>query len=250
MAFLCGNIEAATELLNNKANLEARDRYGRNVIHLALKRVSKTLVPDCDHLLRLISLIPKDARVDIFSQTSQDASIFGNPSSSSSREKVLVFTPLSYWISKLPASGSRSELEPKILELLIANGAKSSLRQYDGNGFPLHQVIKASFPSLARVIINEDPAVLFLEDTTGMTPYELSVRCLLNRPSCRPPIDREEIWEMFDTLTIWSICQNDGEYKAFKRIPIRGSPEHKDSSELVTSFLIDELEDLLEDPGF
>lgn len=117
----------------------------------------------------------------MFSQTSQGASLFGNPSSSSSKNNLFAFTPLSYWISKLLASGLRSELEPKILEVLIANGAESSLRQCNVAGFPLHQVIKASFPSLARVLINEDPELVFLEDTTGTTPYELSVRCLLNR---------------------------------------------------------------------
>ncbi|KAL9005857.1 MAG: hypothetical protein Q9188_001365 [Gyalolechia gomerana] len=143
VAFLSGNFNAAKHFINAKADFRTRDWHGRNLIHLALKHVTKSLNPDESSLSELLRLIPDSARREMFTEKS--------------RTRTGLFTPLSYWIENLSANGRRPQFGNKVLRVLTSLGAKRSFHLYNGDGqSPLHQAVNAAFPSLVKALIRNE----------------------------------------------------------------------------------------------
>ncbi|KAL9591943.1 MAG: hypothetical protein Q9179_007215 [Wetmoreana sp. 5 TL-2023] len=143
VAFVSGNSDAAQKLIKAGANPRTRDWYRRNVVHLALEHFSKLKDPDLDQLSRMLKTIPERLRIDMFSQTSRSATA-----------------------TKSDSDARRSERD--VLRTIIDLGAHDSLSQLNHKGqSPLHQVVQASLPLLAQELIEEDPNLLFMEDTAG-----------------------------------------------------------------------------------
>ncbi|KAL8652996.1 MAG: hypothetical protein Q9210_002362 [Variospora velana] len=134
---------AAKHLIDANADFRIRDWHGRNLIHLVLKHVSKALNPDESSLAKLLRLIPNNARQEMFTEKSYT--------------RTGLFTPLSYWIANLKAKDRRPQFGYKVLRVLVSLGAEGSFGLYNGYGqSPLHQAVKAAFPSLVEALIEND----------------------------------------------------------------------------------------------
>lgn len=195
---MSGNFNAAKYLINAKADFRTRDWHGRNLIHLALKHVTKSLNPDESSLSELLRLIPDSARREMFTEKS--------------RTRTGLFTPLSYWIENLSANGRRPQLGYKVLRVLTSLGAKRSFHLYNGDGqSPLHQAVNAAFPSLVKALIRNERGLLITENVHGETPYELSRHhystYIQNHPPHPVNFTRQEIWTVWDVVHTRSICQ-------------------------------------------
>ena len=170
LAFLTGRLDAAHALIKAGADQTTRDSQGKNLIHLALRYLSKASSPDpTKELESLLSLIDKRLLPSMMTERCRDA-----PTG---------LTPLAYWLT---LSSERyyyygrnidtARENPEIFTTLCKDfGGAEALEMMDGSGqFPLHQAVKRSCAKLVELMLEFNPGLLVRENAMGQTPMELA----------------------------------------------------------------------------
>ncbi|KAI9709659.1 MAG: hypothetical protein M1812_007637 [Candelaria pacifica] len=162
VAFHPKRITAARTLIAAGADQLTRDKLGRNIVHCALRPPKSRMAQDPMELRRMLELIDRRVIHELFLQRSQDNSS----------------TPLAQWLADINtygrSDGQRHDLIATLKVIIEFSGAKD-LDEFGGEGdMPLHLLVRKSVPELAKVVIEERPELLFRENATGRTAYEMA----------------------------------------------------------------------------
>ncbi|KAF4552263.1 Hypothetical protein D9617_10g072440 [Elsinoe fawcettii] len=173
LAFSLHRKDMINILLKANADQTVREARGRNILHAAIERHRGFVAEDADKLRTILSLI--DSR--LFPSLAVERSAL-DPGS---------LTPLAAWLSEPPQiytyySSGPTVTEAKAQHAMVAyfktimsftNGVELSLVNGAGDT-PLHSVVRRGFEILIPAILDVNPALLWREDATGRTPFEVA----------------------------------------------------------------------------
>ncbi|TKX26280.1 ankyrin repeat-containing protein 4 [Elsinoe australis] len=165
-------------LLKAGADQTARDSKGRNILHVAIERYNGTDDEHAGKLRSVLSLV--DRR--LFSSLSMERSAI-DPGSLT----PLAFALKPFFSHRMNYSYSLNTAystytQPKAQKALVAyvrtittftSGAELSLVNGAGDT-PLHTAVRGSLDVLVEAMLEDHPALLWREDATGRTPFEVA----------------------------------------------------------------------------
>lgn len=155
-------------LIKHGANQTIRDKNGRNILHAALEFYKGNEKDGATNLKDILSLI--------------DTRLISTLSVERTSKACNSGTPLISWLDNASRFHQPDEnnLVLFLKTILDFTGGKE-LNTVDGLGeTPLHKVVRApsyrlkSYPLLASTILDYDLGLLWREDATGRTPYEIA----------------------------------------------------------------------------
>ncbi|KAI9925755.1 hypothetical protein MW887_005561 [Aspergillus wentii] len=190
LAFSLHRKSYAEILIKAGANQAARDRKGNNVIHLLLWKEGGEARTKPDGLKELLELLDPRLVPSLLTERSSD-----EPGSA---------TPLARWMHEVqdrtwsPRCNSfnldmNNETDEKVaamrafLEFADSTG-QEHLGVLDGSGnTPLHNAIKHLLPRQLEMMIQRRPDLVYRENATGSTPFEIAVDNWLYEATVAPP---------------------------------------------------------------
>lgn len=156
LALKLGNLPAFEALLAEGANQRTRDKKGRNLLHTIYDQA------ECG----AISIFRKKiAMIDenIIPELLQERCSGTEPGS---------LTPLALFLRQ---HVSDSDDEQELLDVMLGLSKGRDLTIMDGAGdYPLHVEVRANNSNRSSYLANKEPALLFRENATGMTPIEVA----------------------------------------------------------------------------
>ncbi|KAI1364570.1 ankyrin repeat protein [Xylaria arbuscula] len=166
LACLMGRVQFAKTLIDAGADQSVKDKEFNNIIHACL-----TNNPDIDLLRQMLDLFDPQLRAHMFRQRN-NLSHGGN-------------TPLHLWMknsyipaSRQPWNDNQQEKTQKlvnILRLLLEFSKGEELEILNGSGDTvLHTAVLRSFADHTRVLLEQNPKLLYRENTVGRTPGEIA----------------------------------------------------------------------------
>lgn len=163
LACLMGRVRFAKTLIDAGADQSIKDKEFNNIIHACV-----TNNPNLDLLRQMLDLFDPQLRAHMFRQRN-NLSHGGD-------------TPLHMWMknSYIPAGGrqswsDRNDTHVKLLRLLLEFSKGEELEILNGSGDTvLHTAVLRSFADHARVILEQNPKLLYRENTVGRTPGEIA----------------------------------------------------------------------------
>lgn len=159
VAFSLHRIKAAQMLIEAGADVMAKDKAFRNVLHFALAPVQGALCQLDRHVKELLDLLDPKVRRDLFKQK--------NGYAAGAR------TPLHHWITC--TQHNKAEWQDKILKLWLKYSEGIELDMIDGTGnSPLHTLIASRRQDHAEILLELRPELLVRENATGRTPFEIA----------------------------------------------------------------------------
>ncbi|KAI0543186.1 ankyrin repeat protein [Xylaria digitata] len=169
LACLMGRVQFAKTLISAGADQSVKDKEFNNIIHACL--INR---PKIDQLRQMLELFDPELRAHMFRQRN-NLSHGGD-------------TPLHFWLKKannIPAHSRGPESETpehvKLLSLLIEFSKGEELEILNGSGDTvLHTAIVRSLPEQTKVILEQNPTLLYRENTVGRTPGEIAYDIFVN----------------------------------------------------------------------
>ncbi|KAF2964674.1 hypothetical protein GQX73_g8909 [Xylaria multiplex] len=169
LACLMGRVQFAKTLISAGADQSVKDKEFNNIIHACL-----TNRPKIDQLRQMLELFDPELRAHMFRQRN-NLSHGGD-------------TPLHFWLKKannVPAysrgPGSETPDHVKLLSLLLEFSKGEELEILNGSGDTvLHTAVVRSLPEQTKVILQQNPALLYRENTVGRTPGEIAYDTFIN----------------------------------------------------------------------
>ncbi|EFR02422.1 ankyrin repeat protein [Nannizzia gypsea CBS 118893] len=183
LAFSKRRLRFAKVLIEAGANLEARDALGNNVLHMLVQPNSGCGSLDTN-LKELLDLI--------------DPSFVSSLLTCRSSDGPGALTPFASWIHYLYSHHSwLAAIPAKVTKLLLDFAeptGQAHLELLDGSGnTPLHNVVRRQNTSLARLILERNPKLLNIENSTGTTPMDLVRDAWTTNVTTTPPTVPETI---------------------------------------------------------
>lgn len=155
-------------LISAGSDQECRDKRGNNIVHAALVPNNDRERTNPDNVRELLSLINPEIYPGLATERS-----FADPGFT---------TPLARWLylqyryfssADMPREKQRNMTE--LVQMLFQFSKGAELEVINGEGdTPLHSAVKCRNASLVRVMLEWKPELLFRENATGSTPYELA----------------------------------------------------------------------------
>ncbi|GAB7356001.1 hypothetical protein MBLNU459_g6627t2 [Dothideomycetes sp. NU459] len=179
LAFSLHRTEMIEILIAAGADQTTRDKQGNNIIHALLCRNDRGCARDHDSVTSLLSLI--DSRLL--------NSLFIEPAALNAGSA----SPLARWLDIAGRDGSISDddeqmSDAKTLAAILAVSKGVELDLINGRGdSPLHDAVKLARVDLMRVILDHRPELLYRENATGQTPYEVAQDAYLSEQFADPP---------------------------------------------------------------
>ncbi|KAI9702849.1 MAG: hypothetical protein M1836_008063 [Candelina mexicana] len=164
LAFHPRRIIAARTLIAAGADQLARDKMGRNIVHCALRPPNSSIALDPEELKRMLELVDKRVLQELFLQRAQENSS----------------TPLAQWLADIDTlfygrSNEQRQCRVATLRVILDFSGANDLDEFGGEGdMPLHVLVRKSIPELVKLVIEERPELLFRENATGRTAYEMA----------------------------------------------------------------------------
>ncbi|KAK6436527.1 hypothetical protein LTR95_007279 [Oleoguttula sp. CCFEE 5521] len=157
LAFAYYRYDAAKILLQAGADQTARDKLGRNLIHRAVHSMDLEKEEHLPKIRKMLDLIDPRLLPSMF-----DERCSVHPGS---------LTPLALWLQNY----STRSWDVKILETLLEYSKGADLDQINGSGdTPLHHMVRKDMTDFARIVIAKQPGLVYRENATGRTPYEMA----------------------------------------------------------------------------
>ncbi|KAI1847358.1 hypothetical protein JX266_006583 [Neoarthrinium moseri] len=169
LACLLGRVQFAKTLIDAGANQCVKDTDYKNIVHAALTNLGAPL----DKLRELLNLLDPELRSHLFVQRSHLGS--GGE------------TPLHMWLTTAnPSPNDRynyswqrdqpeNEDNVKMLQLLLEFSKGQELGIMNGAGDTvLHSAVLHQLPKHMKVILEQDPKLLYRENSVGRTPVEIA----------------------------------------------------------------------------
>ncbi|KAI3331654.1 ankyrin repeat protein [Xylariaceae sp. AK1471] len=177
LACLMGRVQFAKTLIDAGADQSVKDKGFNNVIHACLMYRPKT-----DQLRQMLELFDPDLRAHLFRQRNH-LSHGGD-------------TPLHFWLKNANQlsytwdygrHGSRRMLTDedlsnvKLLRLLLEFSKGEELEILNGSGDTvLHTAVVRSLPEHTKALLEQNPKLLYRENTVGRTPGEIAYDIFIN----------------------------------------------------------------------
>lgn len=153
----------AKVLIEAGANVEARDVLGNNILHI-LNKPNGSYHSSDTNLKELLDLIDPSVVSSLLTCRSAD-----NPGA---------LTPFAAWINHLSShhrwvSGTPVQITKLLLDFAKPTG-QAHLELLDGSGnTPLHIAVRHKFTPIVRLMLECNPKLLTIENSTGTTPMDL-----------------------------------------------------------------------------
>ncbi|KAF2192505.1 ankyrin repeat protein [Zopfia rhizophila CBS 207.26] len=168
LAFSLGRLEAAKTLIAAGADQTVRDANGNNILHLLLCSAYTSRCRDKKGLQDFLDVIDKRLISSLLTERSTGS-----------------LTPLARWMCN--SYESRSVLN--IFLTFAEPTGNEHLELLDGSGdTPIHQAVKSRKQDWLRIMLECRPDLLYRENATGRTPYEMAedayiASCVADAPS-------------------------------------------------------------------
>lgn len=164
LAFSLRRLDIARALIAAGADQTTRDNSQRNLVHQVLGNIDD----NARVLQNFIKLVDRRLLKAMFLERCTDG-----PGAT---------TPLAYWLL------NRQRANVEVLEVILEHSEGEDLLLMDRSGqLPLHQAIKAHSHQLAKVMIQNNPALLYRENAMGQTPSDLVESLYLHHRTDHPP---------------------------------------------------------------
>lgn len=167
LAFSLHRTGIAKLLVSAGADQTTRNKNGDNLIHAILRRDNCDPRIKPDLLKELLSIIEPRLLPTLFTELSSS-----EPGS---------VTPLAHWLAlrgrntRVWDSFKQQQRNVEILSIILSFSKGVSLDIVNGAGeTPLHDTVKRTQIDMMRVILEYRPELLYREDATGRTPYEIA----------------------------------------------------------------------------
>jgi ankyrin repeat protein len=172
LAFSLHRTEMIHVLLEAGADQTCRNNVGNNIVHSILSSTFTSIEKDLPRIRDLFSLIDPRLLVSLF--TERTTALPG------------AATPLACWLytsfqhhnTETPWSDGREALVHTILE--FSRGEDLGLVNSEGDT-PLHAAVRYGADAVLRTMLEYRPELLFRENATGRTPYEMAENAYLSR---------------------------------------------------------------------
>ncbi|KAI1126228.1 ankyrin repeat protein [Nemania abortiva] len=177
LACLLGRVQFARTLINAGADQSVKDKEFNNIIHACLMNK-----PRLEQLRQMLELFDPDLRAHMFRQRN-NLSHGGD-------------TPLHFWLKAANEPsynwtymnrGSRRMLDdendenPKLLSLLLEFSKGEELEILNGAGDTvLHTAVVRSLAQQTKILLKQNPMLLYRENTVGRTPGEIAYDIFIN----------------------------------------------------------------------
>jgi len=170
LAFCLHRVEMAKVLVEAGAQQTCRNHAGDNIIHSILANCND---PDDKLLARtrtLLDLTDPLLLPSLFEERTNDA-----PGAA---------TPLARWLhtSNAYSSNIQSQANTRVLSMMLELSKGADLSIISGEGdTPLHVAVRRNAETHLRIMLDCRPELLFRENATGRTPYEMAEDAYLNK---------------------------------------------------------------------
>lgn len=177
LACLLGRVQFAKTLIEAGADQSVKDKEFNNIIHACV-----TSTPKVDKLRQMLELFDPDLRTHMFRQRN-NLSNGGN-------------TPLHFWLKAanefsyswdFSGRSGRRVLDAektdnaKLLSLLLEFSKGEELEILNGAGdTALHTAVVLSLPQQSKILLEQNPRLLYRENTVGRTPGEIAYDIFTN----------------------------------------------------------------------
>ncbi|KAL9616457.1 MAG: hypothetical protein Q9160_008673 [Pyrenula sp. 1 TL-2023] len=177
LAFQLRRLFAIRLLLSSGADQTVRDISGRNLLHVIAQNAGEWIgATTCSrvYLVRTaIDLLDPSALKDMFLQRCSLNNPLLPSAISSSGAGPGSTTPLALWLHSTPH-------DPNVLSMILSYSKGVDLTVMDGAGdYPLHVTVRRGQRDLAKIILDWKPELLYWENATGMTPFDILQKDLL-----------------------------------------------------------------------
>jgi ankyrin repeat protein len=180
LAFSLQRVDMVKILLEAGAEQTCRDNTGNNIVHAILSGNNAAKDEDLDRVRKLLDLI--------------DPLLVGSLFTERTTVQPGAATPLARWLDSTGyynANGQRGQ--SKMLQIILDASKGEDLGLVNGGGdTPLHTVVRSGSDNLLRIMLSLRPELLFRENATGRTPYEMAEDAFLAKmvfndpPSLQP----------------------------------------------------------------
>jgi ankyrin repeat protein len=169
LAFRLHRVEMIKVLLEAGAEQTCRNNIGDNIIHSILNHTSLGSDKDVDRVCELFKLIDPRLLPSLFTERSTD-----QPGAS---------TPLARYVHSMkPDVYNPSVGNDKLLRLLLEFSKGEDLGIVNGEGdTPLHAATRYGNVETLHIMLECRPDLLFRENATGRTPYEMAEDAFLSK---------------------------------------------------------------------
>jgi ankyrin repeat protein len=169
LAFRLHRVEMIKVLLEAGAEQTCRNNIGDNIVHSILNHTSLGSDKDVDRVCELFKLIDPRLLPSLFTERSTD-----QPGAS---------TPLARYVHSMkPDVYNPSVGNDKLLRLLLEFSKGEDLGIVNGEGdTPLHAATRYGNVETLRIMLECRPDLLFRENATGRTPYEMAEDAFLSK---------------------------------------------------------------------
>lgn len=173
LAFSLHRVEMAKILIAAGADQTCRNHNNENLIHSALNHSRLNQEHGRKRLRELLNLIDSRLITAMFTERANTS-----PGAS---------TPLAFWVFT-HARGTLTDAVIETLRLLLefSTGEDLSLVNSEGDT-PLHAVVRYGAPRILRSMLDAKPELLFRENASGRTPYEMARDAWLARSVFNAP---------------------------------------------------------------
>ncbi len=169
LACLMGRVQFAKTLIEAGADQSVKDKEFNNIIHACV-----TNRPKLNQLRQMLELFDPELRIHMFRQRN-NLSHGGD-------------TPLHFWLKNANVVFHRQRSlddenldNVKLLSLLLDFSKGEELEILNGSGDTvLHTAVVRSLPEQTKVILQQNPKLLYRENTVGRTPGEIAYDIFTN----------------------------------------------------------------------
>jgi ankyrin repeat protein len=170
LAFSLHRVEMIKILLEAGVDQTCRNNDGANIVHSLLSRNFIRLdMGDLDRIRELLGLIDPRLLPSLFLEQTTEG-----PGAA---------TPLAHWIHQcIREGGCNDEWLVKFVRLILEFSKGEDLGIVNGEGdTPLHAAVRYGASAVSRSMLEHRPELLFRENATGRTPYEMAEDSYLSK---------------------------------------------------------------------
>lgn len=181
IAFQLYREESVCTLLAAGANQTARDNTGKNMVHHLLERCGADSKKRVEKLPKMLKLINPGLIPSLMMERCSELSG--------------ALTPLAYYMENTTwRSDSTPEADAEILRILLQASQGEEVHMVNGKGeTPLHVAVRRAKFLYCRVLIEYDASLLYRENSTGRTPYEMAEdEAVIDICSAPPPMPYDQ----------------------------------------------------------
>jgi hypothetical protein len=167
LAFALHRIEMVRPLLEAGADQTTRDNTGANIVHSIFNNINRQN-KSVEQTRELLGLIDARLLSSLFTERTTDM-----PGAA---------TPLARWLHVASIGSSVVPYNEEVLKLILEFSKGEDLSIVNGEGdTPIHAMVRRGADALLRIMLQCCPGLLFRENASGRTPFEMAKDTYLDK---------------------------------------------------------------------